>query len=600
LSAASENSVKSVRQRRDLLDVKNQLDGTQRKLARTERALESLSRILSLIPDPIEVVSSDYTVMFANRASRLLHENEQLEGTFYFESVMGLDKPSEPCPIRRAIEDDREAAYTAACDNGDVFEVAVTPIVLADGRRAAMCYSKLAVLAGGGTNTSDELADPPPIVIEKNVDIPDIDEMDLALGESVTPTIDDKPPPAWDDEEKKVLEQIAQMSSRTLDAVLDQVTDGVLMIDSVGTPILFNRAFAELSGLAAESNPEHGAADALGRILFPDRAPGTSPVTALNDLSRGGEIRRFETAILGTDGHPVPVEMAVSRLPDESGLAGAAGSERVLLVTVRDLRETREIKDQLITALNRSLAGDRIANLAHQVNNYLTPAGYHADQLAQSDHLDARTHRLVTTIQNYLNMSHESILMVLSLIRPSSPTAIDTNHMISELFSRHDLAEELRLDNIEVVQRYDPGMVETTGYRVLLQQALLNIIKNAREAMVRNSDGGRLMVLTEASPSTITIRITDNGPGIPKDIQEEIFDLLFTTKPAGKGRGVGLHFSKEVIARHDGAITVKSRPGEGATFEVRLPVRRAERPGAIETSDYPVGAPVRDNPRNAS
>jgi len=86
-------SVESIKQRRDLLGTKGELERIQHKLERAERALESLSRILTLIPDPIEIVTSDYTILFANRASRLLHDDERLEGSFYFQSVMGLEEP---------------------------------------------------------------------------------------------------------------------------------------------------------------------------------------------------------------------------------------------------------------------------------------------------------------------------------------------------------------------------------------------------------------------------------------------------------------------------------------------------------------------------
>jgi PAS domain S-box-containing protein len=521
---ASGTKVESIKRHRDVLETKGELEIVRRKLARAERALDSLARVLSSIPEPIEVVSADYTVLFANRASRLLHKNEQIEGTLYYESVMGLDKPPEQCPIRRAVEDDREAAYTADCDNGDVYEVAVTPVVLSDGRRAAMCYSKS--IAAGAAPRED------------------------------------------DDNEKRVLQRIAEMSSDTLDAVLEQISDGVLLAEAKGEPILFNQAFCELTGFDGSD------AGSLPGILFPDRASGTSSAAAITDFAVREGTEMFETAVTRKDGETVPVVIAVSRIP------GRGEDDAVFLLTLRDFSETHEIKDQFIKALNLSLAGERIASLAHQVNNYLTPAFYHADKLAQRENLDRKTRQSVTIIQNYLNLCHESILMVLSLMRPAVPTVINMNHLISEVFSRHYLADELRLDNIEVVQRYDPSMVETMGYRVLLQQALANIIKNAQEAMAHAYGCGRLMVLTEATSSTITIRITDNGPGIPEDIQDKIFDLLFTTKAPGKGSGVGLHFTQEVVARHGGAITVKSRLDEGATFEIRIPVRPPEEAAA--------------------
>jgi CheY-like chemotaxis protein/anti-sigma regulatory factor (Ser/Thr protein kinase) len=230
------------------------------------------------------------------------------------------------------------------------------------------------------------------------------------------------------------------------------------------------------------------------------------------------------------------------------------------------------LKNQLLNALSLSLAAERVAGIAHQLNNNLTPAMYHADKISQQGNLDNKTRQSVTTIQNCLNLSHESISAILSLSRPAVPSIINANQMVSELFSQHHLADELRLNNIEVVQRFDPGMVEITGYRVLLQQALANVIKNAQEAMAQTSGGGRLMVLTEATPSSITIRISDDGPGIPEDELKKLFEPRFTSKSSGEGSGLGLYFSREVIKRHEGSVEVKSRPGDGATFIIKLPV----------------------------
>jgi PAS domain S-box-containing protein len=543
---AVDTSIGSFQQRRHLLDVKDELAGLRRKLEKTERALESLSRILSLIPDPIEVVSPDYTVLFANRASRLLHENEALEGTFYYQSVMGLEEPPGPgeCPIRRATDDDREAAYTAACDNGDVYEVAVTPIDLSDGRRAALCISKPVQTAAVTPEGTDR------------------DEAGIEQGVGEAPAEED------DEEEKRILRRIAELSSSTLDRVLDQIGDGVLMANTAGDPILYNRAFRELTGYEESGPGPSRPAEVLSGILLSDRTAGASPAATFGELAARGEAGRIETGIIRTDGERVPVEMAVSRIPGESD------AETVILVTLRDLRETSEIKDRLIGGPNTALAGKTIANLASRANHHLAPAIYQAGRLAQRVDLDLTTNQSIATIRNHLNLCHESIVMMMSLVRPPEPTPINMNHLISEVFSRSELAEELRRDNIEVVQRYDPGMVETMGCRVLLEQALANVIKNAREAAVRSANPGRrLIVLTEATPSTIAIRIIDNGPGIPAGLKEKIFDPLFSSKPTGRGNGFGLYFTREVVRRHDGTISVTSRPGQGARFEIRLPVR---------------------------
>lgn len=566
ISSNSASSVESIKQRRNLLDIKSELERVQRKLDRAERALESLSAILALIPDPIEVVTPDHAILFANRASKLLHDNEQLEGTLYHQSVMGLEQPPSECPIRRAIEDDREAAYTATCENGEVVEVAVTPVVLSDGRRAAMCLTKLSSLAGGDSTVHQQEA----FGLTNEDGVPDVDDITLdddsesigATGPSAQPDqVAGEDEPA--DEERQLLQQIAEMSTQTLDAVLDQVSDGVLMTDMRGTPILTNSMFRVMAGIESEEELD---ADLAARILFPDREDGSSAATALAELTASGGRVSLESSMLCAEGVRVGVNVTVSRVPSEKD------SEPALLITVR-FDDNREL---LTKALSDSQVVDRITGLAHQVNNYLTPALYEADKLARRENLDARTRQAVVDVQNYLNLSHESISMVLYLTRPDVPSPVNVNHLVSELLSRQYLAEELRRDNIEVVQRHDPGMVEVTGNRLLLQQALANIIKNAREAMVGAKGGGRLMVLTESSTEWITIRISDDGPGIAMENQDKLFDLRYTTKPQGVGHGVGLYFSREVVTRHGGTIKVKSLPGAGASFVVRLPARNPE------------------------
>jgi two-component system NtrC family sensor kinase len=81
------------------------------------------------------------------------------------------------------------------------------------------------------------------------------------------------------------------------------------------------------------------------------------------------------------------------------------------------------------------------------------------------------------------------------------------------------------------------------------------------------------MVLTESSAETITVRISDSGPGVPDDAHDEQFDSLGLSKSPDCRSGIGLIFAREVIGRHGGTMEVKSRPGAGATFVVRLPVR---------------------------
>lgn len=559
LSTTSGPSVDTLKQRRDLLETRRELQGLRRKLEKTERSLESLTRVLSLVPDPIEIVSEDQTILFANHASRMLHAESTLESTYYYRSVMGLEEPPEECPIRAAIADGYESVYSAMSATGEAYVVTVTPIELSDGRRAAMSISRT---AAAGADRSDET---PPAADER---VSGSTEADSSEVGSRIP--DSGVPDSGEEEDAGLLRDIAELATRTLDAVLANVTDGVMIANARGEVILCNRAFREITGYTGSGPAE------LTRILFPDRPPAE---TALADLGRGDLPHKVERTILPPGGGRIPVRMTAVRI---DGIGGCNG----VLLTLRDLREKREAQDHAIKALNLSLAGERIAGLAHQVNNYLAPAFFHTDALAQRDDLDRKTRQSVNTIQNYLHLCHESILTVLSLIRPAVPTPIDMNELVSEAFSRHHLTEELRLDNIEIVQKLDPAVAATMGYRELLQQALVNVIRNAQQAMAQAHGKGQLTVSTEApaGAGTVIIRIAGDGPGIPEEIKDRIFDPTFISKASPKGSGDTLQFTREVIARHGGTIDVLSPPGKGATFEIRLPVQRTESPGAADAA----------------
>ena len=107
---------------------------------------------------------------------------------------------------------------------------------------------------------------------------------------------------------------------------------------------------------------------------------------------------------------------------------------------------------------------------------------------------------------------------------------------------------------------------------VQLQQAIMNLVLNAREAMIPH--GGKLTIFAEANSTDVTIKISDTGCGIEQSELNRVFDTFFTTKHkkiAGSGTGLGLSLCKKVIDAHRGTITVDSHPGKGTTFTITLP-----------------------------
>jgi signal transduction histidine kinase len=131
---------------------------------------------------------------------------------------------------------------------------------------------------------------------------------------------------------------------------------------------------------------------------------------------------------------------------------------------------------------------------------------------------------------------------------------------------------------VTVKRNYSRALPKIDAYASELNQVWTNIIDNAIDAM---KGQGELTIHTFEDGERVVVEICDNGPGIPEEIQSRIFEPFFTTKPVGSGTGLGLHISYNIVAlKHNGQITIKSRPGE-TCFRVALPVRTSK----IETAN---------------
>jgi signal transduction histidine kinase len=116
----------------------------------------------------------------------------------------------------------------------------------------------------------------------------------------------------------------------------------------------------------------------------------------------------------------------------------------------------------------------------------------------------------------------------------------------------------------------DPAVPPMEIDRTLLRQAVLNLVKNGLEAL---SQGGALTLTTRRTDDTVEIVVADTGPGITPEVGRRLFEQFFTTKP--QGTGLGLSISRQIVEEHGGKIRWSSTPGEGATFTMALPIKRA-------------------------
>ncbi len=149
--------------------------------------------------------------------------------------------------------------------------------------------------------------------------------------------------------------------------------------------------------------------------------------------------------------------------------------------------------------------------------------------------------------------------------RTLRPEKLDLGEVVSE--SRH-LLRCILGDEIRLVIQLDPSWGTVRADRALIQQVLVNLASNARDAMPA---GGEFAIGTRPEEGWIVLTVSDTGCGMDEETRRRAFEPFFTTKQVGKGMGLGLASVQDIVARHNGKIKVHSEPGQGATFEIWLP-----------------------------
>jgi two-component system NtrC family sensor kinase len=144
---------------------------------------------------------------------------------------------------------------------------------------------------------------------------------------------------------------------------------------------------------------------------------------------------------------------------------------------------------------------------------------------------------------------------------------VDVNDTVQQTISILD--NYARINNIEIRVDLSSELPIIASDQAQLQQVFLNLISNAIDAIGKE---GLIIVRSLRSENEIQVSVADNGPGIPEDLQRKVFDPFFTTKASGKGTGLGLWISYNIVEKMGGTITVTSKAGGGSLFTVKIPI----------------------------
>ena len=239
------------------------------------------------------------------------------------------------------------------------------------------------------------------------------------------------------------------------------------------------------------------------------------------------------------------------------------------------LEETRNLQAELIQSEKLAGIGTLAAGIAHEISSPLFGIMGLAEAVADEQDLQlsqgyardivdyCRTIRdIVVELSSYSRVATSEYLTTVELSRVilDALKLVERSAPVSEVRFETDLAAEVYLN------------ARTNE----VQQVFVNLVKNAAEAVLeRHSGGGGVVrIATGHTEGWTWATVSDNGPGIPEDKRRVIFDPFYTTKPPGKGTGLGLNIVYRIVTKYRGSIQVQSGLGEGTTFELRFPVER--------------------------
>lgn len=353
--------------------------------------------------------------------------------------------------------------------------------------------------------------------------------------------------------------------------IIEHVDIGIMVLDRNFTILSWNRAMARLCGGLTPVDQVIGR-DFFDLFPFPDNDRLQARIEEL--LKTGATYSLYAQPCPTCDhGRESKVNIKIFPINDETGRPSK------VIMTLDDITEVRKLEAQLIHAEKLATIGEMYASLTHEINNPLGiivskvkmlmaeggQAGYPPELMKDFEQIERHSSRIAEILRNLLTFARKATF---------EKESVDMNQLIMEttaLIQKPFAKFAIRID-----WALQPDLPTVLGDPNLLQQVLMNLLSNARDAMPH---GGRVWIRSRRAPEddgAVVVEVEDEGIGIGQEIIDKIFHPFFTTKEVGKGTGLGLSVSYGIVQSHGGDLRVESRKGAGALFTIILPIKGPE------------------------
>jgi signal transduction histidine kinase/ActR/RegA family two-component response regulator len=364
-----------------------------------------------------------------------------------------------------------------------------------------------------------------------------------------------------------------------LQNVIEWLEEGVVLFDARDNIRAMNTRFEQIAGLAPEESGKYRTFEALIGRLGSHAADPARFAERWRELAHGieGGIREEFQMML-----PAPRTLERASRPVLDPIGRLLGRVEIY----RDLTAQRVFHSKLLQTEKLAALGQMLSGVAHELSSPLTSIVGYAHRLLARQDIPGRTDE-VRQIYQEAERASAILRQVLLNARETLPErrSVSINQIVqrSADLQRFSLAaEKIRLE-IDL----DPALPFVQGDPGHLQQVLINLVNNSRQALEQHGQGGTIRLRTKSTgDNRVLLEIADNGPGIPQAILARIFDPFFTTKPAGVGTGLGLAIVLSVVREHGGQVHVVSPPQGGAVFQIELPA------AAEPARDQALGSPL--------